>query len=1152
MVGGHIARGGRARIVPLGAMVGAALVLAQAGARPAIAAPMLAIEAPAAGSVTDHSSVTISGTTSYTGSSETPTEVTVNIYEGTAAGGTPVQSHSASPATTGAWSVGASPLADGTYTAVAEQSELGEPGSSPPVTFKIDTTTPKVTMNVVPSPTSNAKPTLAGSIGTEEGDEASVTVTILSGSSSVESGSATVSGTGWTYAIGKELGEGTYTAKATQRDEAGNFGNASRTFIVKTAAPRPTLDPVSTPTNNASPTLKGKAGAAEGDVPEVEVTLAKGSSAAGPLQTTQSVPVSNQAWSYTPPALPDGTYTAQATQRDEAGNSGNSEERTFTVDTVAPKVTIDQVPSPTSRTKPTLEGELGSEPGDVRTVFVTIHEGSSPQGSLVAASNARIGGESWSYSPEADLSAGTYTAVADEEDMAHNVGHAQMTFTIKTSKPVVTLTAPVPDSNNATPSFAGTADVTPGDVPSVTVTVYAASTVVRTLVASVSAGSWNTGPIAALPDGSYSVQAEQRDEAGNSGLSARPSFTVDTVAPTVTIKPVAPATKSPTPTFAGSAGIAAGDVPTVTITITGTTAAGAPVAATGTTKVGNKGEWSFTAATLQEGSYSVQASQGDEAHNVGSSASATFKVITKAPTVVLNPPAARSNNREPTFSGTASAPTKVTVAIYTEKNEKVAQAEAVPGAEGAWTTGPAKPQLPNEKGQKGYYATATQVDEAGNSTTTARAYFVVDVEAPTLTIGVVPASTNVPSPGFSGTTNEATPVAVYIYAAGRPLAESCEKPGSFVATATVASNGVEWSLEHINAALADGRYVALAAQTSRFGNHCSETAPAPFRVDTVAPQVTIDSPASQSAAMGTTQTVSGRAGTAEGDLSSVTVELFSGEGIAPGQSWIQRDSTGASQGRWSATFAGLAAGVYTVRATQTDEAGNVGASAADVFRLVSPPPVLGRPTAAFSWYPASPHAGETVTLVSSSTDSASPLTGFAWDLAGNGALRPGAAAVTTSFASAGSHAVSLRVTDASGASNTATETIRVGAPALAVLRPFPLVRIVTTRSRSGLRLSVLSILAAPGTRVTITCKGRSCPLRTQSKVASAGKVGLASVSFARFQRTLPIGTRLEIRIYEAGKIGKYTSLLVRRGGVLKRVDACLSPNGTTPVACPAA
>jgi large repetitive protein len=1149
MVGGHIVMGRGARIARVGVAVAAALLaLALAGARPAIAAPMLAIDSPLAGSVTDHSTVTISGNTSYVGSAETPTEVTVKIYEGTAASGTPLQPPGATPSEQGAWSVSTS-LADGTYTAVAEQSELGETSSSPAVTFKVDTTAPKVTMNAVQSPTNNPSPTLSGKLGTEEGDEASVAVTILSGTTVVESGSATVSAGGWTYAVQKELSDGTYTARAAQTDEAGNTGTASRTFTVKKAAPKPTLDAVATPTNNASPTLKGQAGAAEGDLPQVEVTIYRGSSAGGTVQISETAPVSNESWSYTPSALPDGTYTAQATQRDEAGNSGNSEERSFMIDTVAPKVTIDPISSPTNHTKPTLEGKLGSEPGDVRTVFVTIHEGSSPQGAVAASGNARVGGASWSYSPEGELSAGTYTAVADQEDVAHNVGHAQLTFTIKTAKPVVTLNPPEADTNNATPTFSGSADTGEGDVRSVTVRVYSSSTVVRTVEASVGGGSWSTGPIEKLPDGTYTVQAEQKDEAGNSGVSSRPSFTIDTVAPVVALKPVPAATKSPTPTFTGTSGTAPGDLSAVTVTITGTTVAGAPVSATGTARVVKKGEWSFTAAALEEGSYSVQASQSDEAHNVGVSVAAAFKVITKPPTVVLNPPAARSNNREPTFSGTASAPTEVTITVYNEKGEKVSQVKAVPGAGGVWTTGPAK--LPNEKGQKAYSATATQVDEAGNSTTTARVKFIVDTEAPSVSLTPPPARTNNRTPTFNGTASELTPVTVDIYAAGGPAAEPCVASGAPVASATAAGTGAEWSSGATSVPLADGHYVAIAVQSSRpeYGSHCSETAPAPLTIDTVAPLVAISSPPGNSAAVATSQLVSGTAGTAEGDLPAVTAELFAGEGIDP-QRWIQSAPAIVAHGSWSVTFAGLPAGVYTVRATQDDEAGNVGISAPDVFHLISPAPIAGKPAASFSWYPAGPHAGETVTLVSSSTDPASPLTGFAWDLAGNGALVPGAGVIATSFATAGSHTVRLRVTDAIGAASTASETIRVGAPAISVLEPFPLVRIVTTRVGSGLRLSVLSILAARGARVTITCRGRGCPLRKESKVASAGKVGLASVSFARFQRTLPVGTLLEIRVGEPGKIGKYTSLSVRRGGVLRRIDECLSPNGSTPMTCP--
>ena len=69
-------------------------------------------------------------------------------------------------------------------------------------------------------------------------------------------------------------------------------------------------------------------------------------------------------------------------------------------------------------------------------------------------------------------------------------------------------------------------------------------------------------------------------------------------------------------------------------------------------------------------------------------------------------------------------------------------------------------------------------------------------------------------------------------------------------------------------------------------------------------------------------------------------------------------------------------------------------------------------------------------MLSSSTDVASPITGFAWDLAGNGAFAAGGPVNSTSFSTPGKHLVQLRVTDANGASSVAAETIVVGARVL--------------------------------------------------------------------------------------------------------------------------
>ena len=92
-------------------------------------------------------------------------------------------------------------------------------------------------------------------------------------------------------------------------------------------------------TNDPRPTLSGAAGTAAGDNGTVTAAIYAGATATGTAQQTLTPSVAAGAWTAQPTALADGTYTAQATQDDGAGNTGRSTAHTFTVDTVAPKAT---------------------------------------------------------------------------------------------------------------------------------------------------------------------------------------------------------------------------------------------------------------------------------------------------------------------------------------------------------------------------------------------------------------------------------------------------------------------------------------------------------------------------------------------------------------------------------------------------------------------------------------------------------------------------------------------------------------------------------------------------------------------------------------------------------------------------------------------
>jgi Bacterial Ig-like domain len=106
-------------------------------------APTVTITAPADGSRTNDTTPTLSGTAgNQTGDSTT---VTVKIYSGSSATGTPVQTRSATRSGT-SWSTTATTLAAGTYTAQATQTDTsGNTGTSNANTFTIDTTKPTAT-----------------------------------------------------------------------------------------------------------------------------------------------------------------------------------------------------------------------------------------------------------------------------------------------------------------------------------------------------------------------------------------------------------------------------------------------------------------------------------------------------------------------------------------------------------------------------------------------------------------------------------------------------------------------------------------------------------------------------------------------------------------------------------------------------------------------------------------------------------------------------------------------------------------------------------------------------------------------------------------------------------------------------------------------
>jgi hypothetical protein len=364
--------------------------------------------------------------------------------------------------------------------------------------------------------------------------------------------------------------------------------------------------------------------------------------------------------------------------------------------------------------------------------------------------------------------------------------------------------------------------------------------------------------------------------------------------------------------------------------------------------------------------------------------------------------------------------------------------------------------------------------------------------------------------------------------------------GGVQATPIALANSETLTIEHTS--LAENGYEYRAVFENGF---CTETSRWARLTVNVPPTVT-SQPVNRTVTTGEptsfTASASGRpAPAAQWQLSTDGGRTFGNDTTDPGN----------TTGTLTLASTSVAQNGYQYRAMFKNTAGTATSAAATLTTALPVPP-----TASFTWFPPAPYTGQPVSLASSSTDAASPITGFAWDLAGTGAFAGGGPVLTTSFSSPGGHVVRLRVADARGLSSVVAQTIPVTLPPPIPMLPFPIVRIVGSNSFSGVRLIQLTVLAPVGARITVTCRGRGCPVKRQVRRAlprrhSRHKTTTVLVAFPRFEHALlRTGIVLEIRVWKPGQIGKYTKFVIRRGRLPSRVDLCLNPSNSKPIACP--
>jgi hypothetical protein len=112
-----------------------------------------------------------------------------------------------------------------------------------------------------------------------------------------------------------------------------------------------------------------------------------------------------------------------------------------------------------------------------------------------------------------------------------------------------------------------------------------------------------------------------------------------------------------------------------------------------------------------------------------------------------------------------------------------------------------------------------------------------------------------------------------------------------------------------------------------------------------------------------------------------------------------------------------------------------------------------------------------------------------------------------------------------------------------MLRPFPVVRIRGFFRPGGVRVTLLSVNAPSSAHIAARCLGAGCPLRSLS-------IPRAPARLRPFERFLPAGTVLQVRVTSDKRIGKFASFRIRARSAPQRTDRCLAPGRAKPTPCP--
>ena len=477
-------------------------------------------------------------------------------------------------------------LVDGSHTfAVTATDPAGNKSAATSYTWRVDTLAPTATLGTKPKDPDNDPTPRFAFAASESGStfECKLDAGLFGACTSPQD-------------LGP-LAQGAHTFAVRATDLAGNTGAAtSHSWTIDTTAPVTTITASANGlTNNRAASFTFAAG--EPSTFECRLDGASFEACSSPKAYA---------------AVPDGSHTFGVRAKDLAGNTGVAATRNWTIDATAPTIAISGKPvDPSNNSSPTFDVTAG-EPVAFRCKL--------DDSAFVAC------GATKTY---ANVAQGRHTFTAEATDPAGNTAQASYSWTVDTTAPTATITQkPSNQSNTGSTTFA-----------------FASNEIGAAFACRLEQGGFEPcappKSYAGLLDGQHAFAVRATDAAGNVGAADTYTWTVDTIAPTVTIstKP-----SDPSNTRSASFSFAASEDDTSAVCSLDGAAFGA---CTSPLEYGG----------LTDGPHTFAVKAVDAAGNVGAEKRYGWTIETRPPTAsVTSAPSALSASSSAVFAFTADEP----------------------------------------------------------------------------------------------------------------------------------------------------------------------------------------------------------------------------------------------------------------------------------------------------------------------------------------------------------------------------------------------------------------------------------------------------------------------------------------------------------------